>query len=399
MDEVTTIDLFAGAGGLTEGFAQAGARCVFANDLKETAVETFAHNHPGTEVVAGSIYDLNPKVIRKGLAIRKGELDVLTGGPPCQGFSINAPKREESDPRNSLFRQYLKFVDEFAPKFFVMENVPGMISLGGGRIFETILQEFGNRGYRTQANVLLAANFGVPQVRWRTIIIGTRLNCREEFHPPMTHYYEARPNFSGGKTMALRPLPLDQFHMEKAVTIADAIADLPPIPIGGGEEVASYKVRAKSPLARQLRGKQKSLYNHTANRLSKINLSRLAHIQPGEAWPAIPFDLLPAGMQKAKRSDHTKRYGRLPWEALAGTVMTKCDPHWGAVFHPEQDRTYSVRELARFQTFPDAYRFLGPRVAQFEQVGNAVPVFLGRAIALHLRKLLDKFSQKDVACR
>jgi DNA (cytosine-5)-methyltransferase 1 len=132
------------------------------------------------------------------------------------------------------------------------------------------------------------------------------------------------------------------------------------------------------------------LYNHTANGLSEINLKRLSHIKAGEAWTAIPFDLLPSGMQKARKSDHTMRYGRLPWSALAGTMMTKCDPHWGAVFHPEQKRTFTVREAARIQSFPDNYRFLGPRVAQYEQVGNAVPVLMAKAIAKSLAEYLTE---------
>ena len=128
------------------------------------------------------------------------------------------------------------------------------------------------------------------------------------------------------------------------------------------------------------------LLNHTANAISGVNLERLAHIPAGGSWVDIPFELLPSGMKRAKRGDHTKRYGRLTWDSLAGTVMTKCDPHWGAVFHPAQPRTYSVRETARIQSFPDRYRFLGPRVSQYEQIGNAVPVLMARAIAQTLRE-------------
>ena len=388
MDNLLTLDLFAGAGGITEGFRQAGYKCVFANDFNPNAVKTFQKNHPGTEAIADGIENLSPTKIRKSLMMAKGELDVLVGGPPCQGFSINAPSRFAEDPRNSLFKHYLRFVDEFAPKYFLMENVPGMLSLGKGQIFQSIIHAFEARGYRTQAKILLAANFGAPQIRWRTIILGTRLKNQADLHPAITHFYMARPNFSGGKTMALRPLPLDEFHLEKAPNVKDAISDLPPIEAGGGAEEMSYKRKPKSALGRELRGDQKRLLNHTANRLSEVNLNRLSHIGKGDAWPAIPFELLPKGMQKAKKGDHTKRYGRLDWTQLSCTVMTKCDPHWGAVFHPEQKRTYSARELARFQTFPDSYQFLGPRVSQFEQIGNAVPVFLARAIANRLREVI-----------
>jgi DNA (cytosine-5)-methyltransferase 1 len=381
MKQIKTIDLFAGAGGITEGFRQAGAACIFANDFNPHACDTFHHNHPNVEVACGAIQDLKPREIRKGTGLEKGELDILVGGPPCQGFSINAPERFLEDPRNSLFKHYLHFVDEFAPKTFLFENVPGMLSLGGGQVFDTIIGQMQERGYRTSAKILLAAHYGVPQVRWRMIILGSRIGDAPP-NPEPTHFYNGRPNFRGGATIATRLVPLDEYRLNPAVTLADAISDLPMVQAGGGDEVSGYgRKKRLSRYASRMREGSDQLFNHTANGLSKINLERLKHIAAGEAWTAIPFDLLPAGMQKARTSDHTMRYGRLRWTALAGTMMTKCDPHWGAVFHPEQLRTFTVREAARIQSFPDSYRFLGPRVAQYEQVGNAVPVLMAKAIA------------------
>lgn len=398
MSNLRTIDLFAGAGGITEGFRQAGAECLFANDFNPHACETFRSNHPEVEMVCGPIQDLNTVRIRNGLSLAKGELDVLVGGPPCQGFSINAPERFIEDPRNSLFKHYLRFVDEFAPKTFMFENVPGMLSLGGGRIFDTIICQMQDRGYRTSARILLAAHYGVPQVRWRMIILGSRLG-EAPIHPEPTHFYTCRPNFKGGATIAMRLVPLDEIRLKPSVTLKDAISDLPHLDAGEGKEVSEYGNRSpKSSFAKSMRENSTQLYNHTANRLSSINLERLSHIAPGSSWTSIPHDLLPAGMKRARSSDHTMRYGRLSWSALAGTMMTKCDPHWGAVFHPQQRRTFSVRETARIQSFPDNYRFLGPRVAQFEQVGNAVPVLMARAIADSLKDHLSNFSSNSL-CR
>lgn len=387
MSELTTIDLFCGAGGITEGFRQAGFKCLAANDFNSWAMETFKLNHPDAMAVGGPIEHIDTGDLRRSLGVRRGDLAVLVGGPPCQGFSINAPERFVEDPRNSMFRHYIRFLDEFMPRRFLFENVPGMLSLAGGRIFDQIIAEFTQRGYRVSAKILLAAHYGVPQVRWRLILLGARDGAGLE-HPQPTHFYEARPNFTGGATMTMRPLPLEALSLRPAVDLRDAIYDLPELTAAAGDEVSSYDRKPHSAYARQMRRDSKELFNHTSNALSRINLERLRHIPPGGSWTSIPFELLPAGMQKAKRGDHTKRYGRPAWTDLSGTMMTKCDPHWGAVYHPEQQRTFSVRECARLQSFPDTYRFLGPRVAQYEQVGNAVPVLLSRTVANTIRQSL-----------
>mgnify|MGYP003112292812 CR=1 FL=1 len=132
--------------------------------------------------------------------------------------------------------------------------------------------------------------------------------------------------------------------------------------------------------------------NHEAPRLGEINLKRMSFIPPGGNWTDIPDDLLPKGMQRARRSDHTKRYGRVAPEGLASTILTKCDPHWGAYFHYAQDRCFTVREAARIQTFPDTFRFVGSRVEQYEQVGNAVPPLLAAAIGRSIRRVLAEMS-------
>ena len=165
------------------------------------------------------------------------------------------------------------------------------------------------------------------------------------------------------------------------VTVRDAISDLPTRRNGEGFGVVPYAAEAQSTFQREMRGGLNSVYNHAAARLSKVNLDRLEHIPQGGSWRDIPIELLPEGMKRAKRSDHTKRYGRLHWDGLASTILTKCDPHWGAYFHPEQDRTLTVREAARLQSFPDWFEFKGSRTDQYVQVGNAVPPLLGRAIA------------------
>jgi DNA (cytosine-5)-methyltransferase 1 len=384
---LTTIDLFCGAGGITEGFREAGYTCLYGNDCMPEAVETFALNHPEAWGDPRDIEDVDPAQVRKRLALKKGALDVLVGGPPCQGFSINAPERFLKDPRNKLFKDYLRFLEEFEPKAFLFENVPGLLSLGDGKVFRLILQEFEDHGYHVNAKILFAAHYGVPQERWRLIILGSRTSTIAT--PQPTHYATGRANFRSGGTMTLQLSDADKKRLLPAVTVGEAIGDLPRLEMGEGSEVVGYTVEPHSDYARGMRNPEGVTFNHFGAKLAKQNVERMKYVKPGGSWRDIPHRLLPKGMQRARKSDHTKRYGRLRNDGLAGTVMTKCDPHWGTVFLPDQERSLSVREAARFQSFPDTYRFLGPRVSQYEQVGNAVPVLMAKAIALQIREHLE----------
>jgi DNA (cytosine-5)-methyltransferase 1 len=385
--QLTTIDLFCGAGGITEGFREAGYHCLYANDFQPEAIETFAHNHAQAWSECRDIEEVDPTEVRDRLRLAKGALDVLVGGPPCQGFSINAPERFLKDPRNRLFKDFVRFVEEFEPKTFLFENVPGLLSLGDGMVFRQVLREFGRLGYQVTTKILFAAQYGVPQERWRLILLGSR---RSEIDAPEpTHYATGRANFRGGKTLTFQLTESDKKQLLPAVTVGEAIGDLPRIKIGEGSEAVSYTAKAHSDYARAMRNPDGTVFNHFGARLAKQNVERMKYVKPGGSWRDIPHRLLPKGMQRARKSDHTKRYGRLRNDGLAGTVMTKCDPHWGAVFLPDQERSLTVREAARFQSFPDAYKFLGPRVSQYEQVGNAVPVLMAKAIALQIRAHLE----------
>ncbi|MFP3586380.1 DNA cytosine methyltransferase [Paraburkholderia sp. SIMBA_055] len=383
---LTSIDLFCGAGGIAEGFREAGYRCLYGNDIMPEAIQTFAANHPGAIPDCRSVEEVDPAEIRTRLGLAKGELDVLVGGPPCQGFSINAPERFMSDPRNKLFRHYERFLEEFEPKAFVFENVPGLLSLADGKVFRQIIKVFSQLGYKVTAKILFAAHYGVPQERWRLILLGSKFD--EVAHPVPTHYATGRANFRGGNTMTFQLTDLDKEVLKPAVTVFEAIGDLPRLEMGEGSDEVGYTAPAHSDYSRIMRNPEAVTFNHHAAKLSKQNAERMKHVKPGGSWRDIPHELLPKGMQRARKSDHTKRYGRLKPDGLSGTVLTKCDPHWGTVFLPDQDRTLTVREAARFQSFPDTYKFLGSRVSQYEQVGNAVPVLMARAIALTLREHL-----------
>ncbi|CAI8883203.1 DNA cytosine methyltransferase [Pseudomonas sp. IT-P294] len=387
-----TIDLFCGAGGITEGFRQAGYVSLYGNDVMPEAIETFKLNHPEAIADCRTIEEVDPAEVRNLLGLEPGELDVLVGGPPCQGFSINAPERFLSDPRNALFRHYERFLEEFLPKAFVFENVPGLLSLDDGKVFRQIIDIFTNLGYHVTAKILFAAHYGVPQERWRLILLGSRFS--EVQHPEPTHYAVGRANFRGGSTMTFQLSESDRSRLNPWVNVNEAIGDLPRLEMGEGAEIVQYQAAAHSAYAQKMRNGAQETFNHIAAKLSKQNAERMKHVKPGGSWRDIPHDLLPKGMQRARKSDHTKRYGRLHNDGLSGTMLTKCDPHWGTVFLPDQDRTLTVREAARFQSFPDTYRFVGSRVSQYEQVGNAVPVLMAKAIADQLVNHLA--DQKDM---
>jgi len=386
----TMIDLFAGAGGLSEGLREAGFYCLYANEIKYRYSETYALNHPNTIIDQRDIRKVDARAVQKQLGVQRGELDLIAGGPPCQGFSINAPIRSNDDERNHLFREFLRFVDVFYPRAVLIENVPGLVSFEGGLTLQAILSILENHGYQSDVRILYAPHYGVPQTRWRTIIIGLRegLQINTVFPEPI---YEApiRVNFSSrfeGRNIVALP---GKVELPQYISVKDAIDDLPVLKNGEiGTGIKEYRTQPKNNFQRAMRAGSNGAVNHEAARLSKINLERLAYISPGGNWTDIPVELLPKGMQRARRSDHTKRYGRVNPNGLASTILTKCDPHWGAYFHYSQDRTFTVREAARIQAFPDTFHFVGSRVEQYEQVGNAVPPLLAAAIGRSLAGVL-----------
>lgn len=390
-DNLTCIDLFSGAGGLSEGLEEAGFHSLFASEIVDRYAETYKRNHPSAEVCVDDIRAVDPASVRKGLGLAIGELDLLAGGPPCQGFSINAPVRSGEDPRNHLFREYLRFVDEFKPRAVLIENVPGLVSFEKGATLHAILSSLADLGYGADVHILGAPYYGVPQMRWRTIIMGLRgAIIPQSAWPDPVRHAPIRANFTttfDGRQIVKRPSPETSAPF---TTLHEAIGDLPALANGErGAAIKAYACDAQCDYQRLLRTGSPGVMNHEAPKLSKINLERLTYIKPGGNWTDIPIDLLPKGMQKARRSDHTKRYGRPRWDELASTVLTKCDPHWGAFFHPEQDRAFTVREAARIQSFPDHYVFIGSQAEQYAEVGNAVPPMLASAVGKSLRLVLE----------
>lgn len=382
------IDLFSGAGGLSCGLEMSEFHSVLGAEIHPVYAKTYSINHPKTFVFNEDIYKISPEKILELANLKRGELDLLAGGPPCQGFSINAPVRNNDDKRNILFKEFIRIASYIKPKALIIENVPGIVSFNNGLVVEEIYDSLKGIGYSVDHRILFAGHYGVPQTRFRTIFIAVRDGGNIVFPEP-THNVTAVANFSKSKELCFRIEKEKTNLLKKKVTVWDAISDLPEIEAGQCINDKPYSIFPISDYQIMMRNGSNKIFNHISSNLGSLNKERLKYIPQGGSWRDIPFDLLPSGLKRARRSDHTKRYGRLHPNELCSTILTKCDPHWGSFFHPTQTRTLSVREAARIQSFPDRYIFTGRLTEQFEQVGNAVPPLMAKAIGDAVKKVIS----------
>lgn len=340
----TVIDLFAGVGGLSLGFEKAGFDVVLANEYDPSIASAYQRNHPSTQMIVGDITHLPLEEI---FAPYQGKIDVVIGGPPCQGFSLKGQRKTIHDKRNFLFKYYVRVVDLVRPQYFVMENVPNLLTTERGFFKREIEELFKKMGYSLNAGVLNAADYGVPQNRKRAVIIGKR----------------------SGDAPAL-PTPMD-----RRTSIWDAIEDLAFLASGEGTDEQPYRMPPKSAYARRLRGSCKVLHNHVATKHSKLALERLRMIPPNSGKEMLPKEHL-------TKSIYSGTWTRMIRDEVSVTITTRFDtPSSGKFTHPYLDRAITVREAARIQSFPDNFIFTGNKGSQMRQVGNAVPPLLAQAIA------------------
>lgn len=340
----TVIDLFAGVGGLSLGFERAGFDVILANEYDAAIADAYIHNHPSTQMIIGDISTIDLDTTFGALS---GKVDVVIGGPPCQGFSQKGQRKTIHDERNFLFKYYVKVVSLVKPQYFVMENVPNLLTAGNGYFKNEVVELFEKLGYCLNAGVLNAADYGVPQNRRRAVIIGKR-----------------------GSSAPALPKP-----KEEQITVWDAIADLSFLESGEGTEVQPYRFSPQSPYAKLLRGNAKQLYNHVATHHSAIALTRLAIIPPNSGKEVLPAEHL-------TKSIYSGTWTRMGKNDVSVTITTRFDtPSSGKFTHPYLNRAITVREAARIQSFPDTFVFLGTKCSQMKQVGNAVPPLLAQAIA------------------
>lgn len=336
-------DLFAGVGGLSEGFRMAGCEIGFAIELDKEIAYSYQLNHPSTNVIADDIRNVDASELHKKHPV----IDIIIGGPPCQGFSQKGKRLSLDDPRNFLFLQFVKFVREFEPKYFVLENVPNIITTSDGYFKRQIVQSFEQIGYQVTCGVLSASDFGIPQDRKRAVFIGQM-----------------------GKLEITLPLP-NGIH----TNVMEAIYDLPPIASGEGTEVSVYQNEPSSSYQKMMRRDATMLLNHTATRHSKSAIERLEMIPKGKGKEVLPKELL-------TKSIYSGTWCRLLEDGIAPTITTRFDtPSSGRFTHPVLNRCITIREAARIQSFPDTFRFYGSRTCQMKQVGNAVPPLLAFAVA------------------
>lgn len=367
------IDLFCGAGGLSCGFEMAGFRPVYALDFDEHACDTFASNHPGVRVECESVENITPQRVFD--ASGATSIPLIIGGPNCQGVSLRG-KRNPADPKNEMFFHFKRLIEGIKPDWFVMENVPGLLHRHNQGLVTSIFDAFHSIGYRCGAEVLLAADYGVPQLRYRLILVGNRVGQEVMFPDPTHKYffdYEDGLNFK------------EEDDRPSWLTASDAIGDLPPLDNGGGEPVTAYSKAPPEgllPYQELCRGTSPVLRNHVCHRSSQSNIELIKYVSPGKNWKCIPEEIRPARFKHVALKDHTTTYGRLAWDAPARTITTYFNNiSSGAFTHPDQHRGLSVREGARFQGFPDRYLFKGTLARQYRQVGNAVPPLLASQVA------------------
>lgn len=393
-DLATCIDLFAGAGGLAEGFRQAGWEVLAAADADPFASATFKLNFPRARFYEQRISKgLGMRMLRD-LDLSPGELGCLIGGPPCQSFSYNNHHRSASDERARLFEHYLRIVAALRPRTLVMENVPGMLTIGDGAVLQRIRLRLGRLGYSCAVRIFYAEDFGVPQARRRVFIIASSIGDAVKLIPSGTHGPCEKPS-PKSNAFTHHWEPSGDRECPDFVDVWDAIGDLPLIRNGGGEERSQYTKPPRTGYQAAARRGRRVLWNHASHSLTDKVLRRISSVPEGGNWRDIPRNRLPAGMKRARKSDHTNRYGRLSRNDIAATILTKCDPHWGAYVHPTQNRTISVREAARLQGFPDRFRFAGTLLSkQYEQVGNAVPPPMAKAVARKLKRVLRASSRR-----
>ncbi|WHX41178.1 DNA cytosine methyltransferase [Mesobacillus sp. AQ2] len=346
----TVIDMFCGCGGLSRGFMDAGYEVLLGIDNNVDALKSFKENHGKAVAMDGDLFQ-NSTILQMASLTENKQIDLIIGGPPCQGFSLTG-KRAEDDERNVLFKAMVNAVAFFQPKAFVLENVPGLATLYKGKAREAIIKEFSELGYTVNDQILFAPDYGVPQIRKRLFFVGLLNGEKFEFPKPV-----------------LTP--------DKYITCGEAISDLHDFSNNLGTEISEYQCPPNSEYQKKMRKKSTQLFNHVGTQHSDLVIDVISQVPEGGNHKDLP----PGVGDSRKFNEAWTRYHR---NKPSKTIDTGHRNH----FHYEFNRVPTVRENARLQSFPDDFRFYGNKTQQYRQVGNAVPPLLGYHIGTKLKDYL-----------
>lgn len=367
------IDLFCGAGGLSLGFTQEGFITALANDIEPCCIDTYSHNHPETPRKHIVLGDINHVVSKIKDLVRFDKIDVLVGGPPCQGFSMANRQRLIDDPRNHLYKSYIEVLKLIQPRFFVMENVKGMLSVA-----DQVIEDFGRVGYNVSARILNAKDCGVPQNRERLIFIGNRVGCDND-------------------SIFARIQDICTAMPER--TLSEALYGLKPLSAGRVKNATAAESEETGRIIDRSRGLRNeyidainqerhipTVFNHKARYNNDRDIEIFGRLNPGDKSddPKIA-DIMPY----ARRNDIFKdKYFKLEPDKVCKTITAHMKFDCNMYIHPEQARGLTPREAARVQSYPDDYFFRGAYTKTYMQIGNSVPPMLGRVIARAIKEHL-----------
>lgn len=364
--KIKIIDLFAGVGGLSYGFAHDdNFEIIAANEILPNMAKAYELNHPSVKVYRKDIKDFGIEDLKNDFGIKKGEVDLIVGGPPCQAYST-VGKRLIDDPKGKLFQEYYRILKELNPKVFLFENVKGLLSMQGGELLKTIISLFESLGYKVAYKVLNSADYGAPQVRERVIIIGTKFNTKFNYPEP-THY-----NPEEGQTLLTQDL-------KPYLTLAEAISDLPFIK--SSEESFEYATEPKNDFQKLMRkNAPEKLMDHNSPNNNENLVKIMENLPDGGTPEDLPEEMRP-------KSGFANTYCRLWWNRPSTTITRNLStPSSSRCIHPKAPRPLTTREGARIQCFPDDYVFFGSRIDKNLQIGNAVPTFLSSALKESIKK-------------
>ena len=354
------IDLFSGAGGMSVGAMKAGINVLLSIEKDKFAHQTFKYNHPETISINEDI-----RAVSELPSFDRTQEIVLFGGPPCQGFSTsNQRTRNRSNPNNWLFKEILRFTGMIKPDWVVIENVKGMVQTEKSIFPDMIARDLNALGYTVNRWILEASSFGVPQKRTRLFIIG----CKH------------------GLTL---PQPVS---ISKTVTVKDAIFDLPVLASGASDDVLPYSQSARHTFSKRMRKRKQKVSNNLVTKNAAHIIERYNHVPLGGNWTNIPENL----MRNYSDTDkcHSGIYRRLDWSKPSCVIANY---RKNMLIHPSQNRGLSVREAARLQSFPDWFHFTGTIGHQQQQVGNAVPPLLARAVFTQILQSRELSQQSGIA--